>query len=183
MKFTPFPKIITEKLLLRQAKSTDCSEILFLRSDAEVGKYIKRVKPKTIADAIIFLDKITKGIEDGKNIYWCITLKNNPKMIGSICLWNFSADLTKAEVGYDLHPAYQNKGIMSEAMKVVLNFGFEKLKFHQIEAYTHFQNEASKSLLLKNNFTLVEGKKDEGNANNIIFKVGKNSMNNSFINL
>jgi ribosomal-protein-alanine N-acetyltransferase len=39
----------------------------------------------------------------------------------------FSSDKTMAEVGYELLPDYHRKGIMSEALSVVLEYGLNTL--------------------------------------------------------
>jgi len=171
LNFIPFPRLVTERLTLRQTTKDDREEILFLRSDKEVNKYIKRPTPRNIKDAEEFVNKITKGIENGKNIYWSISMKGTTKMIGSICLWNFSLDRTVAEVGFDLSPEFHNQGIMSEALNCVLNFGFNNLELDEIEAFTHYGNESSKKLLMKNNFSLIENRKDKDDADNIIFGI------------
>lgn len=170
-KFSPFPALVTQRLRLRQTLKTDAKEVLFSRSDKEMNKYICRVPPVNIKEAEDFVDKITKGVENGENINWSITLNGNPKMIGSICLWNFSPDKKIAEVGYDLHTHFQHQGIMDEALKRVLIFGFEDLKLNHIEAFTHHLNESSKKLLLNNNFSHIENRKDKGYPNNIIFEL------------
>ena len=90
-----------------------------------------------------------------------------------LCLWNFSLDRLKAEVGYDLHYDFQNKGIMSEALKCILKFGFEKFELEEIEAYTHYENESSKRLLQKNRFKLIKNKKDANNADNLVYVIKK----------
>ncbi len=147
----------------------DAQQVLFLRSDKEVNKYIQRPVTNTIADAEAFVDKITRGLEKGENINWSLTLKGDPKMIGSICLWNFSEDQKTGEVGYDLISEYHAQGIMSEALACVLDFGFDKLGLNEIEAFTHYLNEPSTRLLAKHDFKHLEGRKDEDNKNNMIF--------------
>tara|TARA_R110001583_G_scaffold23950_2_gene87795 strand:- start:6284 stop:6808 length:525 start_codon:yes stop_codon:yes gene_type:complete len=171
MIFTSFPIIETNRLLLRQLKKSDASIIFFLRSDKEVNKFIKRPKPESIDDAVAFISKINNGIKENEWIYWCISLKENPKVIGTISLWHFSEDKTIAEVGYDLHPDYQQKGIMAEALKAVLNFGFKTLNLKEIEAFTHRNNEASKKLLVNNKFIHIANRIDEDNLNNILFSL------------
>lgn len=74
-------------------------------------------------------------------------------------MWNFSKDNKKAEVGYDLNPLFQRKGIMSEALKSILGFGFNNLNLDKIDAFTHKKNESSKKLLEKNGFILLEKRK------------------------
>jgi len=169
--FTPFPVLTSTRLKLRHLSVDDAADIFFLRADAEVNKYIDRPAPNHLDDARAFANKINEGIENGDHIYWAITQIDSDQMIGSICLWQFSDDRKTGETGYDLHPDFQGKGIMSEALKMVLNYGFNTLGLDKIEAFTHYANEASKQLLLKNHFILVPNKKDEYNANNLIFEV------------
>jgi|SRR5690554_1024766 len=174
MEFTPFPTLISERLYLRNIEESDCNTILFLRSDLEVNKFIERPehrKTKNKADAIKFIKELNENIENNKSIAWGITLKGDPQIVGTICLWNFSQDNKTAEVGYDLNPEFQGKGIMSEALRLIVDFGFNKLNITKIEAFTHNQNESSKRLLEKNGFQFMKDRKDLENPSNIIFEL------------
>lgn len=173
MKENPFSEIITERLLLRKPKKTDWKMVSHLRSNEEINKFITRSSATSQTEALEFIEKIRTGIQKQEIFYWSITEKNNDQMIGSICLWNFSADRKTAETGYDLLPYFQKKGIMSEALQSILDYGFLKLHLQKIEAYTHKDNIASKKMLESNNFKLVPGKKDAHNANNLIFSIEK----------
>ena len=183
MKFRSFPKIKTQKLILRKIEELDSEVILFLRSDETVTKFIERPenrKTKNKADAIRFIKEINEEFENHKSISWGITLINNPKIIGTICLWNFSENNKTAEVGYDLNPKFQRMGIMSEALNKIIDFGFNELKLDKIEAYTHKKNENSKKLLKKNGFVYIEDRKDLENDFNIIFEL-KNASSKDHI--
>ena len=48
------------------------------------------------------LQLISAELRNGKSVTWGITRKESNDLIGTICLWNFSADKKTAEVGYDL---------------------------------------------------------------------------------
>lgn len=174
MNFYPFPKIESKKLILRRISESDSTTILYLRSDKTINKFIERPehrKTKTITDAIKFIKELDGYLESNKSIAWGISLKNEPNIMGTICLWNFSEDKKTAEVGYDLGLDYQRKGIMSESLKSVLDYGFKKLNLDTIEAYTHKNNESSKILLEKNNFNIIIGKTDEHNLNNLVYEI------------
>lgn len=164
-----FPELQTDRLLLRQFKASDKNRIHFLRSDAGINKFIKRAIKQTLEEAVAHIKRTDEGFVKKQSVSWGIVLKGNTELIGSICLWNFSEDLKTAEVGYDLDTQFQGKGIMSEAMKAVLQFGFEQLQFETIEAFTDYRNTSSRQLLEKNNFTLNPEKKDEGNKNNVVY--------------
>lgn len=169
-----FTSIETNRLLLRKLMHHDWKMISYLRSDALVNQYVKRPSAKTKDEALAFIARINNGIKDGNTFYWAITERDNGSMLGSICLWNFSEDRRVAEVGYDLSPKFQNKGIMSEALKSILDFASQTLKLDLLEAYTHRDNESSKILLERNSFTLVEGKVDGNNDNNIVYSLSLN---------
>ena len=150
----PFPTIKTERLVLRNLKESDWESVSYLRSDKIVNQFVKRKNAHNQEKALEFILNTNLKISNNELIYWCIALKNETKMIGSICLWNFSEDRKVAEIGYDLDPKYQRKGIMTESINAVLNFGFRKLSLEKIEAFTQKQNKNSISLLINNQFQL-----------------------------
>ena len=166
-----FPELSSERLLLRKIRIQDAAEIYFLRSNPEINKFILRTPTKSIEEAKSFINDRLNDITSNKVYFWAITLKDNPKLIGSICLWNFNKDKTIAEVGYDLHPDFQKKGIMNESLQLVLDFGFKQLQLKTIEAFTHKENMGSIQLLKCNHFKHEENRIDEGFPHNIIFSL------------
>lgn len=167
--FNSFPELNTSRLLLRDLNDQDHEMMFFLRSDKTVNAYIKREGAKKLEDAIDFINMVQLGFKKGDNINWAICEKEDQKMIGSICFWNFSKNLKTGEIGYSLHPESQQKGIMNEAMRAVIEFGFSVLNFDRIVAYTHHKNIGSLQLLKKNGFILQKGMSDPGDENNRIF--------------
>jgi len=170
MKFKPFPQLKTERLVLRELLKSDWKRVSYLRTDPIVNQFVIRSNADTKEKAIDFIERTKLSIKNSELIQWSISLKNDFEMIGSICLWNFSEDRKTAEIGYDLDLKFHNKGIMNEAMKAVLKFGFNELRFEKIEAFTQQNNEASTKLLRKNKFVLNKDRFDEDNPKNIIFE-------------
>ena len=158
LEFVSFPDLSTNRLFLRQLRTSDDTEIFGLRSDERVNAFLDRPKATTLDDARVFIEKINRGILNKEWFYWAITLKEETsenkvgKLIGTICLWNISAEKECAETGYELHPDYQGKGIMKEAMAAVIDFCFERLQLRRIEAFTHKDNGTSSRLLEKFHF-------------------------------
>ena len=150
--FKPFPVLKTERLTLRQLANTDDNEIFALRSNENVNKYLDRKRSKSIDDAKTFIQTINKNIQKNDSIYWAITLNDTDKLIGTICLFDFSDDNLKAEIGFELLPEFQGKGIMQEATSKVIDFGIQRIGLNLIEAYTHSENQSSTRLLEKFNF-------------------------------
>lgn len=49
---------------------------------------------------------------------------DSQKVIGTISIWNINLEQRNAELGYGITPAYQNKGLMKEALLSVADYGF-----------------------------------------------------------
>lgn len=169
--FTPFPILKTERLILRQLVNTDYNEIFALRSDDNVNKYLGRQPSKSIEDAKYFIQIITENVKKNNSVYWAISLSG--KLIGTICLFEFTDNNIKAEIGYELLPSYQGKGFMQEAVSAVLEFGFQHMGLNSIEAYTHSQNQNSTTLLEKFNFKKQSPSENNSDKNFIVFKLSK----------
>ena len=157
--FTTFPILNTERLLLRQLRISDDHEIFALRSNEIVNKYLNRKPSTSIDDAKDFINSIIDNDHKNHSLYWAITLNGSEKLIGTICLFNLSDDHSKLEIGFELLPGFQGKGVMNEAALAVLRFAFEKLRVNIIEACTHSENERSIILLEKLGF---ERRSDDG---------------------
>ena len=144
-----FPLLTTERFILRSLALEDAPEILRIRSDDRVNKYLDRPKATSIEDALAFIRKIQAGTG---SFYWAISLKDNNTLMGSICLWNIVIEKKSGEIGYELHPDYQGKGIMQEAITAVIKYGFETAGLNVITALLSPDNEKSIRLLERNDF-------------------------------
>lgn len=154
LSFSPFPEIKTQRLLLRRLNEGDAAAMLFLRSDEAVMHYICREKMKTTEEAVAFIRKINTAIDNNENIIWAIALQDNPgTLIGTITFWHIYKEHYRAETGYMLHPAYWNKGFMKESLLAIIDYGFNVMKLHSIEARIHPDNLVSGRLLEKTGFT------------------------------
>lgn len=171
-----FPQLNSDRLILRKIEESDAESVLYLRSNKDVNMYIERPedrKTKTLSDAVKFIQGLDIWFKDKVSITWGITIKNDSNIIGTICLWNFSEDKKTAEIGYDLNPNFQGKGLMGEALGLVIDYGFNNVNLHKIEAFTHRDNQPSKNLLEKNGFHLSKERIDIENKANCIYILKK----------
>lgn len=152
LNFNPFPILLTKRLVLRQISVDDITEVFTLRSDTKIMQFINRPLAETTADALQLIQKIIDSAAANDGITWAISLQNNITLIGTIGFWKIDTENHRAEIGYLLNPAYQQKGIMREAIEAVLAYGFTTMQLHSVEANVNPANEASKKLLDKNNF-------------------------------
>lgn len=159
--FNSFPILTSERLLLRQLALSDEQAVFALRSDEAVNRYIGRMLQQNIIEARNFIKMINNGIIDDGWLYWAVCMREHDTFVGTICLWNFSEDRSSAELGYELSPAHQGKGLMDEAVKIVLQYGFQQLRLRVIEAFTHEDNVRSKRLLEKNGFVIAPNRQSQ----------------------
>ena len=77
MRNSSFPELNTERLTLRKLQESDSEEILFLRSDDEVNKFIYRPeerRTKNLADALSHIRMVNEGGGEGRILYmgYCV---------------------------------------------------------------------------------------------------------------
>ncbi len=167
--FNQFPNLKTERLTLRQLTFNDIEVIYELRSSKEINKLISRKTPNNLEESEDFIKVCHIEFKNENRIFWAIEFKN--EVIGTIVYHKIKTDKNYAEIGYELNPDFQQKGLMSEALKVVLEFGIEKMQLKTIEAFTHKNNIASIALLKKHNFDFQPNRKCESVENNRIWKL------------
>jgi [ribosomal protein S5]-alanine N-acetyltransferase len=171
MKYTPFLKLESDRLFLRQLLDSDDLRIFQLRSDDRINKYIKRHKPVDVNQAREFIDRIKSVSKEGNSLYWVICLRDDPTLIGTICLWNFSQENMIAEVGYEMLPDHQGQGYADEALKTVIRYGFKMIALQSIEAHTHKDNARSSKLLERNHFVQIANETSESSSDEIIYRI------------
>lgn len=150
--FIPFPVLKTERLVLRQLMMDDAEGIFLLRSDGEVNKYLARKPAQAIDDAKDFITRINENSSKNNSVYWAISLNDSNRLIGTICLYSFSDDHSKCEIGYELLPEFQGRGIMSETLQKVIDYAFNVIEVQRVEAFFHRDNHKTQKLLEKFSF-------------------------------
>ncbi|AUX45001.1 GNAT family acetyltransferase [Sorangium cellulosum] len=145
--FDPFPVLETQRLRLRAITSGDAESIFRIQSDPEVTRYFGRPGDGALADSERRVAEIEKGVRENTSIRWGVTLRDGGEIIGSVGFWRWNKPHRWAEVGYDLLPAFWNQGIMSEAVRAVVSFGFASMDLHRVEAQLDPENRASARLL------------------------------------
>jgi ribosomal-protein-alanine N-acetyltransferase len=158
------PTLESENLILREITLNDDKDLFAIRSHPEVNKFLDRKVMDSEVQAMADIVKLQAGAETNEYLFWAICLKSKDstdkqiisKMIGTICLWNFSDDRKKAEIGYELLPLHQGKNIMFEAVERICRYGFDQLNLDTIEAYTKIVNLKSTKLLEKSGFVPIK---------------------------
>ena len=153
LRLVPFPNLYTERLILREPSFDDAASLFELRSDPEVMKYVPREPAKNVEEVSDFISMINDWHQKKTAILWFICRKENPLgVLGTIGLWKFEFESYRAEVGFMLNRIQQNKGYMFESLHQVLQYGFDDVNLHSIEARVDPQNTSSIKVLDKVGF-------------------------------
>jgi ribosomal-protein-alanine N-acetyltransferase len=150
--FHPFQNLGTERLSLRRLNANDVNEILELRGNPDTMKFIPRPLAKNTDDALEHIKMINDAIENNTGINWAITVKGSDKAIGLLGFYRIQPENHRSEIGYMILPEYSGKGYVTEAIKAILDYGFNQINLHSIEAVIDPENYASERVLQKLGF-------------------------------
>ena len=150
--FLPFQNLESDRLLLRQINNADIDEVFKLRSNPETMKYIPRPLLTSKEEALYHIKMIQDKIEANEGVNWAVTIKGDNKLIGIVGHYKIKWEHFRSEIGYMILPEYHGKGIVSEVVGLLIDYGFNQMNLHSVEAIIDPGNTASARVLEKNNF-------------------------------
>lgn len=154
---TKQPILTAKKIILRPIKNSDAQTIYHATKDKDVIKYTDLPHPFSLKEANKYILEIKKSFKKKESYQFGICLKEKDEFIGLIGLSNVDFKNRKAEIEYWLTKKYWRQGLTTEAMKLMFDFGFKKLKLNRIYAKAMPDNVASRKLLEKSDF-VYEGR-------------------------
>ncbi len=104
---------------------------------------------------------------DKKQMWWSICSLDNKICYGAGGLNDIDDKENKAEIGLWLLPDFWGKGIMKEALPLISDYGFEKIKLSRIEGFVEADNLNCKNAMSKLDFV------NEGTMKDCEMKNGK----------
>lgn len=107
-----------------------------------------------------YIAEAHRDIFDIKQLRLMVDLIDEGKTIGMVDLYDFDPHHRRAGVGILIDPAFQKKGLGSEALTLLVIYAFSFLKLHQLYAHISVDNEASKVLFTRCNFVQTGVLKD-----------------------
>jgi ribosomal-protein-alanine N-acetyltransferase len=150
--FIDFPELQTERCILRKATENDRHDLFALYSQEDVVRYMPFTPFVSVDDAIDEMTWYHKIFQEQSGLRWMIEDCETRKVIGTCGFLNYEQEHHRAEIGYDLSPVFWGKGIMTEVVNRIIQFGFLNMKLNKIEARVEPKNEASLQLMNKLGF-------------------------------
>lgn len=161
-----FPTLETERLILRQLAATDAQDAFLFLSDEETMRYYDPAPMTELEQAAESIERHRRRFAQQEALRWGITLKGENRVIGNAGYSSWEAENRLAVLSYILSKHYWNQGIMTEALTAIIQFGFEYIHVHRIEAQVAYPNLASARLLEKLGFQEEGRLRDRQYVNN-----------------
>lgn len=150
---SPFPTLVVDdNFFLREQTLEDTEAFFTYYSDVEVGQYILASKPSNLVDASAEIHYCRNMFYQQRGIYWTLARRDNNQMVGAIGLY-INNQHRRAEVSYDLDKDYWHQGLMTRAVRTIIQHAFTQMEIIRVEALTVKENSASMRVLLKQGFT------------------------------
>ncbi|MDM5227329.1 GNAT family protein [Cytobacillus sp. NJ13] len=144
-KFADVPSIETERLILRKVTLDDTEDMYLYASDEEVTKSVTWDTHSSLTDTIEFINKFLPQYDAP----WGIELKENGKFIGTVHFVWWQPEHDSAEIGYVLSKEYWGKGLITEAARAIISFGFDSMNLVRIQARCFLENKGSERVMEK----------------------------------
>ena len=169
--FSHLPELATPRLTLRRMMVADASDMYEYASRPDVTRYLTWDPHPDRTYTREYLEYLGNRYAAGMFYDWALVYEPDCKMVGSCGFTSFNCSSDSAEVGYVLNPEYWGRGIAAEALERVLEFGFDTLGLHRIEARFIEGNDQSRRVMEKVGMTfegiLREGMLVKGNYVNV----------------
>ena len=143
-----FPVLETKRLVLRQITMADVENLFSFFSDREVMQHYDCEPLSSMDEVRSLIQRYTDWFEKQNGFRWGITIKTESNAIVGTCgifAWHKPSRI--ATLGYELSRQYWRRGIMSEAVRELLVYGYRDLNLNRIRATVVTDNVASARLL------------------------------------
>lgn len=164
--FTHFPTLKTQRLFLRKIIPEDVNALLKLFGNPEVVQFIEMQPIKTIEQANEWLQWMGGAFAAKDGLRWGITLHDGI-FIGSAGINHWNRESHCAEISCDINHTHWGLGYGQEAMREIIQFGWEQMSLNRIEATVIKGNNRSVHVMEKLGF------KKEGLLRQRLLKGGK----------
>lgn len=143
------PDLETERLLLRALTVNDAEDLYAYARDPQVARYVSWEAHPDLAFTRAYLQSVEKKYEQGPHYDWGVVYRETNRLIGTCGYPRIDLPNRRCEIGYALSRDYWGQGIITEAAREVIRYGFETLDLYRIEALCEVPNIGSARVMEK----------------------------------
>lgn len=146
-------RLETPRLILRRYTIDDL-EPMYKNcwSDHDVWKWTNYVPMNCLGDVVNAAKMFTEkwlSYDNPRRYSWAIQLKSSGEVIGRMFGMHPDDELCQVELAYELGKPWWNRGLMTEAVRVTLDFFLRDVGLRQVYAYHADANPASGKVMQK----------------------------------
>ena len=143
------PILETQRLVLRGWKKKDAADLYAYAKSPNVGPHAGWKPHADIRESRMIITQMFQ-----QNMTWAITIRGEDIPIGSIGfeLDAYRPHINSREMGYSMNEDYWGQGIMTEAARRLLKYGFEELGLASVMIRTGEANKRSQRVIEKCGF-------------------------------
>ena len=145
------PVLYTDRLTLRRMQKSDYEDMFDYCKSKELTKYLTWHPHPDKGYTHKYLSYVQSKYRTGEFFDWAVVYEG--RMIGTCGFTTLSEEHLNGEIGYVISEKYQNMGLATEAVKRVIEFGFDVLGLRRIEAHYMVGNDASRRVMEKAGMT------------------------------
>jgi RimJ/RimL family protein N-acetyltransferase len=152
------PVLESANLRLRPDQDRDADRMGEMLNDPRTKNFAGRSMATRDTDGAAAITRLREGDARGDRFNWCIADAETDRMLGHIQLFDLDGlDNTSAELGYVVHPDARGRGVLTEAMAMVVDwaFGPNSINRRRLLLTTAASNKASRHAAEKAGFTLA----------------------------
>ncbi len=143
------PIFETSRLVLRKLEVQDATEYFDILSDPETIRHTRWGLSQEVKDTITYLEYLEQKYQLKQAYHWGVVDKESQKLIGRVAFISFDKENDRTEIGYVISRLYWNKGLITEAAKELIDYGFNELEVNRIEAKCNEDNLGSERVMQK----------------------------------
>jgi ribosomal-protein-alanine N-acetyltransferase len=147
--FGNLPELRTERLKLRRMTLRDAADMFAYASDPDVTRYTSWQPHRSIDDSRAQLARVLARYERGEVAGWGVEHRADARFIGTAGYMRWDVEDRCAEVGFAISRTYWGRGLMTEALRAIVDFGFERMQLNRIEAHCATENIGSYRVMEK----------------------------------
>lgn len=128
------PTLDGARVRLRSVEHRDVDALFEVFSHPEVMRYWSRGPMTERAEAVSLVEEIHRSARAGSLFQWGIVTRDDDRVIGTTTLSSIHTSSRRAELGYALGRPHWGRGLVGEALGLLLDHAFGAMSLHRLEA-------------------------------------------------
>jgi ribosomal-protein-alanine N-acetyltransferase len=142
------PVLTGKQVVLRELRTSDAPALFAMLTTDEVARFISP-PPSTVEGFVRFIEWTQQQRRLGVYACFAVTLRGFDTAIGIFQVHQLEAGFQTAEWGFAVGSPFWGSGVFQESAQLMLEFVFDTLDVHRLEARAAVQNGRGNSALRK----------------------------------